>query len=79
MATSTEAEQFHPADEHHTSRWSVDHHNDHEAIHAEFVNSAYRRSESAHTFEEFAKEAYYARVKEVYKEIEEFARTDDDY
>jgi isocitrate lyase len=78
MAASTEAQQFHPTSEYNSSRWSVDYHNDHEAVHAEFVNSVYRRSESVHTFEEFAKEAYYARMKEAYKEIEEFAHTDDD-
>ncbi len=69
MATSTETQQFHHA------HLSIDYHNGHKALHAEF-DDIY--PESIKTADGLAREAYYARMKEVYKEIEEFARVDDD-
>lgn len=65
LATSTEAQQFHSSTEQNGS-------------YASFAHVS-RSGDEARTFEEFAREAYYARIKEVYKEIEEFARVDDDW
>lgn len=78
LATSTETQQFHSTAEYTAEyeEYNGSHGSIHIAIDTEFVNSVYHRETKA--LEEFAKEAYYARMKEVYKEIEEFARFDDD-
>lgn len=62
LAASTEAEQFH--DGHNGTHPGLHPH------HESYSYSTYR--EESTTFREFAKEAYYARTKEVYREIEEF-------
>jgi len=78
LAASTETQQFHSVAEYTAEyeEYNGSHGSIHIAIDTEFVNSVYHRETKA--LEEFAKEAYYARMKEVYKEIEEFARFDDD-
>lgn len=63
LANSTEAQQFYGSPSN--------------GIHATYAHAA-RPNGKVPVFEEFAREAYYARIKEVYKEIEEFARVDDD-
>lgn len=65
LANSTEAQQFYLATESNGTNVGFAH-----------------AGCSCHTtddLKEFAKEAYYARIKEVYKEIEEFARVDEDW
>jgi isocitrate lyase len=79
MATSTEAQQFHPVPEYRNSHSTIDYHNDRAHLHAEFTNQVYRFSENGNGLEDYAREAHYSRMKEAYKEIEEFARVDDDY
>jgi isocitrate lyase len=80
MATSTETRQFYPATEdYHDSRHvSIDYQGQNGAFHAEFINEVHRRVEEVKTLEEFQKEAYYTRLKEAYKEIEDFARVDEE-
>jgi isocitrate lyase len=65
LANSTEAQQFYASSEPN-------------GVHANYAYVT-RSTHETRVFEEFAKEAYYARIKEVYKEIEEFARVDDDW
>jgi isocitrate lyase len=78
LATSTETQQFHSITEYTAEyeEYNGSHGSIHISIDTEFVNSVYHQGSKA--LEEFAQEAYYARMKEVYKEIEEFARFDDD-
>ncbi|ARV61061.1 isocitrate lyase [Nostocales cyanobacterium HT-58-2] len=76
LASSTETQQFHSSAEYKASHVSIDYHNQQERFHAEFDNSVYRQEQQA--FEELAKEAYYVRMKEAYKELEEFTRVDDE-
>jgi isocitrate lyase len=71
MATSTEAEQFHH------SHVTIDYRNDHEVLHAEF-DDVYGNG-GAQIIKELKREAHYARLKETYKEIEEFAQVEDEY
>lgn len=77
LAASTEAQQFHTDDEYNSSHVTIDYSNEHETYHAELVNSVYRHLVDTETLEEI-KEAHYARLKEAYRELEEFARLDDD-
>lgn len=77
LAASTEAQQFHSDDEYSSSHVTIDYSNDHETYHAELVNSVYRHLVDTEALEEI-KEAHYARLKEAYREIEEFARIDDE-
>jgi isocitrate lyase len=77
LAASTEAKQFRSADEHRSSHLTIDYSSDREIFHAELVNSVYRHVGDSKAIEEI-KEAHYARMKEAYREIEEFAHVDDD-
>jgi isocitrate lyase len=65
LATSTEAQQFYLSSQPN-------------GVHSRFAHATHSDDE-IRAFEEFAREAYYARTKEVYKEIEEFAPVDDDW
>lgn len=67
MATSTETQQFHTA--------SHDSHSGYGTHAIQYGGS--RQLDELRALEELRKEAYYARAKEVYKEIEEFAWIDD--
>jgi isocitrate lyase len=71
MAASTEAQQFHH------SHVMIDYHNNHESLHAEF-DDVYGNGGPG-LLEELKREAHYTRLKETYKEIEEFAHVEDDY
>ena len=77
LAESTEAKQFQPASEYSSAHWSVDYRSESETFHAELVNEVYRNVEQEKAFEDY-KEVHYARLKEAYKEIEKFARTDEE-
>ncbi|MDM9380375.1 isocitrate lyase [Chlorogloeopsis sp. ULAP01] len=76
LAASTETQQFHSPTEYKATHLSIDYKNQQGTFHAEFDNAVYKDGRQA--LEEFAKEAYYARMKEAYKEIEEFTRMDDE-
>ncbi|WP_026732738.1 isocitrate lyase [Fischerella sp. PCC 9605] len=76
LAASTETQQFQSPTEYQGSHVSIDYQNQQETFHAEFVNAVYRQGTKA--YEDFAKEAHYTRMKEAYKEIEEFTRLDDE-
>lgn len=69
LATSTEAQQFYLSESNGLAESN--------GTHPSLAHAS--PSSSNRAFEEFAREAYYARIKEVYKEIEEFARVDDDW
>ncbi len=74
MAASTESQQFESHEEsvtstEETATW-------YEVLNAQYGNGAPRRSEEVKAFEEF-KEAHYARLKEAYRELEEFAHRDE--
>ncbi len=71
LADSTEAQQFYPASESNGS------HTEFNGSHAGYAH-AVRSHHETRILELSAREAYYARVKEVYREIEEFATVDDD-
>lgn len=77
LATSTETQQFHSPKEYRASHLSIDYQSQQGTFHAEFDNALYTEG-TQQTLEEFAKEAYYTRMKEAYKEIEEFTRMDDE-
>jgi isocitrate lyase len=78
LATSTETEQFCFAADHNTSHPNTKHWNQQEALHAGYVSAFYHQPQETKAFEKFTKEAYYARLKEAYREIEEFARVEDE-
>ncbi|MGC8713878.1 MAG: hypothetical protein ACP5RH_15930, partial [Leptodesmis sp.] len=67
MAASTETQQFH-----------TDSHDSHSGYGTHTIQyGGSRQLDELRALEELRKEAYYARAKEVYKEIEEFAWIDD--
>ena len=76
MASSTEAKQFRSVNEYNGSHVTIDYQNEHETFHAELVNTVYRQFNGSKAFEEF-KEVHYARLKEAYQELEEFAQAEE--